>query len=533
VEFQYPAEQLALLMLAALRQNPQRQATTRVATLPSPVGGLNARDALQDMPPSDALILDNVFPEANYCKTRKGYRSYATGCGAAVQTLFTYFAPDGEQELFAGANGHIWDVTSLGAATSAYSTSITVNKWQWVNFTNTGGSYIIAVNGADTPLKYNGSAWSTTVFTGSIDSAGSASTLIYPFQFKERIFFCQDGTLDAWYAASEAISGTLTKFPLGGVAEFGGSLIAGASFSFDAGASVDNYCVFLTSNGEALVYMGTNPNTDFVLHGIYQVGYPVGNRPIVKIGGDIVIITTQGAVPLSQMIVNDRSKADRVALTAKIQNSFNAAAQKYKDHFGWEAIVYPHARYVIFNVPEIEGTRQRQFVMNVISGSWCRFTNLNGNCWGLLNNDLFFGGNDGTVYQADYGQNDNGSDLLWEIKTAFTYCGSPNVNKYFNNIQPLFLTSGTVSIAVGVNVDFDDVAPTASVTATPGEAGVWGVGKWGACKWAGSGVLIRDWKTVGRFGSAVAARCKGAINGVSVQFNGFNIGFQMAKGTIY
>ena len=30
---------------------------------PAPVGGLNARDSVANMPVSDALILDNIFPE--------------------------------------------------------------------------------------------------------------------------------------------------------------------------------------------------------------------------------------------------------------------------------------------------------------------------------------------------------------------------------------------------------------------------------------------------------------------------------------
>jgi hypothetical protein len=202
-------------------------------------------------------------------------------------------------------------------------------------------------------------------------------------------------------------------------------------------------------------------------------------------------------------------------------------------NFGWEGIVYPTARYVIFNVPQVENTRQIQFVMNVISGAWCRFLNLNAACWGLLNDGLYFGGNDGKVYQADYGQTDNGSDLNWDIKTAFNDCRSGGVNKYFKLIQPLFLTSGAISIAVGINVDFDNVAPTASVSATPADTGLWGSGRWGIAKWGGSGILIRDWLTVGRFGNYVAGRFKGASNGVSVQYNGCSITYEKAQGTVY
>lgn len=517
-------------MLQALRQNPTRDAVYSVVNLPSPVGGINARDALQAMPPTDALILDNMFPESTYCQTRKGNRTHSTGCGGPIQSLMTYFAPDGSEQLFAGAMQNIWDVTSLGVATSAYSTDISSNRWQYVNFTNTSGTFLISVNGNDDPLKYDGSTWSVNSLSGSISAS---SSLIYPFQFKERLFFCEEGSLDLWYLASEAISGALTRFPLGGVVEMGGSFIAGASFSFNAGVTIQDYFVALTSNGEAVIYTGINPNTDFVLQGVYQVGLPIGNRPIVKIGGDVIIITTQGALPLSQVINNDRSKADKVALTAKIQNLFNKEAQAHSENFGWEALVYPMSRYVIFNIPQIEAVRQIQYVMNVISGSWCRFTNLNAGCWAMANNLLYFGGNDGTVYQANYGQNDAGSNIAWDMKSAFSDCGEAGNSKFFTSTRPLFITSGEIDIAVGVNVDFDNVAPTASVTASPGDSGIWGLSKWGIGKWGGSGILIRDWLTVGRFGNWVAARCKGASNGVSVQYNGADIAFEKSKGTIY
>lgn len=520
-------------MLQALRANPARQANFGSFPLLAPVGGLNGVDALSAMPPTDAVTLENLFPQASYCQLRNGFAEHVTGCGGSatsVETLMTYFALDGSEKLFAVANNVIYDATATGSATSSYSASITSSKWQWINFSNTGGTFLLAYNGQDAPLKYNGSAWSTNLLTGSIPS--SARSVISAFQFNERVFLCQKNSLNLWYLASQAISGTATKLPLGGVFNKGGGLVGGGSFSFDAGASVDDYLVAITNNGEAAVYAGTNPATDFVLKGVFDIGVPIGNRPIVKVGGDLIIVTTKGAVPMSAMMSNDRAKAEQVAVTAKIQTLFNTATQNYGSNFGWQALNYPAGAYMLVNVPQVQNTTAYQYVQNVITGSWCTFTNMNANCWGLLNDGLYFGGNDGTVYHADYGLQDNGSQITWDVKTAFNYCGS-NRNKYFKALQPFLVTSGTASFLGGVNVDYDDVPPTGTINATAGSVGVWGVTNWDASNWGGVGILVRPWLTVGRFGTVVAGRFLGGASNITVQLNGFNVVYETMKGTFY
>lgn len=517
-------------MLQALRSNASRQSVAALKQIPAPVGGLNARDAPTAMPATDALIMDNFFPEGTYCALRRGHAVHATGLNDAVETLMTYFATDGDEQLYAVNGGKIWEVTDPGAATIIVSASFASDRWQWLNFTNTAGTFLLIFNGVDTPYTYDGTFWGPTGITGTIPSSNA---IVSAFAYNERIFLCEKDTLNLWYLASQAVTGDAAMLPLGGVFNKGGSLIAGASFSFDSGASVDDYFVVITSNGEAVIYSGTNPASDLVSIGVFDIGIPVGNRPLVKVGGDVIVITTAGAVPMSAMVKNDKAQAERVAVTSKIQELFNRAVRNYSDNFGWEAINYPTSRYLLVNIPEIEGVRQRQYVQNVITGAWCRFTGMNAACWALLNDGLYFGGNDGKVYRADYTQEDNGFQIAWDVKTAFSHCGSPGVNKFFKALRPFLITSGASSFLGGVNVDYDNLAPTGQITASPGSSGVWGVGRWGVSKWAGAGILVRDWLTIGRIGTVVAARFKGAASNITVQLNGFDIMYEKTQGTIY
>ena len=73
-------------------RKPARKAVVGTASSVAPVGGLNARDALANMPPEDAVILDNWLPDATSVYLRNGYTSWATGFPGAVKTLMTYSA---------------------------------------------------------------------------------------------------------------------------------------------------------------------------------------------------------------------------------------------------------------------------------------------------------------------------------------------------------------------------------------------------------------------------------------------------------
>lgn len=518
-------------MLTALKGNSNRQAVSAVSTLPAPVGGLNARDPLSGMDPTDAVQMDNIFPEANYATLRRGYSSYATGMSGAIQSLLTYHALNGSEQMWAGVNNTLANVTNSGSVSSVYSTSITVNKWQYINFSNSAGLYILAVNGTDLPRRYNGTNWSVNSITGSV--ASSAKTMINIFQHKERVWLVEKNTLNLWYLASQAISGTATKLPLGGVFNNGGQILAGGTLSInDSGDGMDDLLVAVTDQGEVAVYNGTNPASDFGLIGVYKIGQPIGNRCLVKIAGDLVIITTQGAVPLSTMIHNDKALSDRVAITSKVQETFNADARNYKSNFGWEGIVYPKGRMALFNVPIVAGSVQNQYVQNVITGAWCRFTGWNANCFGILNGELYFGGNSGVVYKADTGGTDGGGQIEAELHQAFSYCGSKGQNKFFKFAKPLLVTSGVTTLSVGLNVDFEQGSPNSTLAVGAGTVATWGTGTWGTALWGG-GIVSKKWASGGKLGEAVSTLLHISSTGVTVQINGWSVLYEKCKGTIF
>ena len=99
-------------------QPPRRQPTASSTSTPAPVGGWNARDALDGMKPEDAIILDNWFPQTDRISLRQGHESYATGLGSgSVESLVPY-ASGTTTKFLACANDSIYDISSSGSGTS-------------------------------------------------------------------------------------------------------------------------------------------------------------------------------------------------------------------------------------------------------------------------------------------------------------------------------------------------------------------------------------------------------------------------------
>lgn len=131
--------------------------TAVTASLAAPIGGWNARDSLAEMQPLDAVQLVNFFPTPTDVTLRKGYSKASTGITGSVETLMNYANYDGTNTLFAIANGVIYNA-STAVATSVF-TGLTNSKFQHCMISTEGGNFLIAVNGADAAMLYDGTRW--------------------------------------------------------------------------------------------------------------------------------------------------------------------------------------------------------------------------------------------------------------------------------------------------------------------------------------------------------------------------------------
>ena len=474
-------------MASPVRRRLIQRTSNTVASLPAPVGGWNARDALANMSPVDAVVLENLFPSVSSVNLRGGYSNHATGITGQVETIMTYNA-GANDKMFAIAGGKIYDVTSAGAVGAAVVSGLTNSRWEYVNISTAGGSFLYLANGVDKPLLYNGTTWTSIDGASTPAITGVTTTsLTSPTLFKNRMWFIEKDTLKAWYLPVSSVGGAAQSLNLSSIARMGGSLVAMGTWTIDAGYGVDDNLVLISDQGEVFVYRGTDPSnaSTWALIGVWQIGAPVSRRCMTKYGGDLLVLTLDGLLPMAGALQSSRLDP-QVALSDKIQGAFAAATKAYKDNFGWALIYNPLNNALIVNVPVGTGSQQ-QFVMNNITKAWCKFTGWYANCWTLLNDNPYFGGN-GVVAKAwttDYtGYNDNGTNIVTNALQAFNYFDSRGTIKYFTRARPTVYTNGQPAINVGINVDFKitnnvGTLPFSSVTYGLWDTALWDQSFWG------------------------------------------------------
>lgn len=507
------------MMLAPLKPNTARVATSKVKWIPAPVRGWNAKDDLTEMSAEDAIVLDNMVVTERGCRTRDGFTSHVTGITGTIQSLMDYAHPDGTRKLFAANSANIYDVTTAGAVGSAAVSSLSSGVWSHVNFRAAGTSYLVIANGANSVRTYDGSTWATPSITGA-----TSANLIHVNIHAERLWFVEKNTLRAWYLPTSAVSGAATSIDFGPFSRLGGELIAMTSWSRDGGAGIDDVAVWVTSRGELHVYSGTDPSdaTKWERVGTFRIPEPISRRCFVKAGADVGILTSQGLVPLSNVLSIASTEVQRVAATEMIGSAFQLVYEAGKTMRGWQVIEYPKKALVVVNIPLTEGTTYHQYVLSVNKKAWSRFTGIDCECWGLMGDRMFFGGVDGNVYEFT-GDNDAGAEINAVIVQAFQDMGEPG-NKVALRMRPQVIAPSGYRPSVGLRFDYSDTTSLFEASPFTASGPEWDVTDWDAAFWAAGLTPPSEWQSVRGRGFVMAPVIQISLD-EAVTYNGMRLMF--------
>ena len=462
----------------------------RRGVVPPPVGGWNTRESIAAMKPEYALTLENFFPDRGRLTSRRGYVEHAdTLATVPVETLFNHLNGSTDK-LFAFTSSAVYDVSDPDSIVTAVASGITSGRWRGANMN--GNS--VFVNGVDTPLRIDGSGdWVAHGFTGT---GYTASDLTQVLPFKNRLFFLEKDSSDMWYGALNAITGTLTKFPLGLVDEAGGNAVAIGAITLDTGAGVDDLLAVFMSHGSVLIYQGTDPSmaNSWSLVGIFRLAPVVGPDPLVKLGGDLVAITADGYIPLLQFLGAGREQQN-LALSANIGPTVSAAVREHADNAGWQAAVFAPDNMLLFNVPVATGIYE-QHVQNLQTRAWCKFTGIPSRCWAVWKNGLYFGTDSGRVMRANQGPTDEGAAIRAIAHSAFNYLGSP-YDKHFRMFRAhLESDASGAAVWIGAVTDFSQRPPDLSAAALTSDGTKWDTALWNTFAWAAGIDRHRSWRAV-------------------------------------
>lgn len=491
-----------------LRRPINRGKHAQEKTMPPPVGGWNEQDSLASMPPTDAVELVNWYPRPTHVETRPGSQQAYCVVSDTVYTLMKWQGLTGTEHLIFTTSAGMWRLTSgVSGYTPPGSTPDLGTRTEpihnWIQFGDGTNNWLMAFNGVDKPLFYNGSTYTLVDGVSSPAITGLTTTdIISAGMFKERVLLIRKNKLGFDYLPAGAAGGAASFFDLSSIAELGGYLMAIAVWSRDTGNGPDDYAVFLTSEGEAIVYEGTDPSsaTTWSLVGTFRIGKPLGRKCVLKYGASPLILTQSGIFPLESLLKAGEERS-KFAVSYKIQHAFTKAANAGYAYDGWGMTSFPEHDMLLVNVPTSDIGHSEQFVMNTITKAWCRFQGWNARDFLSFGRSLYYSkGN--SIYQCwlrdqdEYGSVQGvptdgisqGTPITYTARQSFQGFGTASV-KHPLSFMPL-LESPLGHVAV-TGIDSNFIVRDFPPATVDQDSGVmkWGIGQWGISRWGrGSGV---------------------------------------------
>lgn len=495
---------------------PKKQASSiQHHFFPSPTKGWVTAVNLAISPPDSAQVLENFYPTTTGISMRRGCLKFGTGSSAGdpVESLMSYVG-DATSKMFATSGGKIINMTSPSDAhvePAADVSGQTSDYYAHVNFATPGGNYMSVVNGTDSLQLYDGASWAAITGTSVPAITGVAtSALSHVNVYRNRQWFVEDGTLNAHYLPTGSIAGALSTVSLSSIFSQGGTLVFTATWSFDSGEGLNDVIVFASSEGGYAVYKGDPAAADWSIVGVYDAPAPLGKNAFLKFGGDLLILTEVGLVPMSAIIKKDPAALALASPSRSIQPDWTAEARA-RSNVPWEIVKWTsrNIAYVTCPVTSDESvTPPICFAVNLQTGAWSKVTGWNTRCFALHDGEVYFGTGTGTVMQADVTGSDDGQMIYYTYVGSSDHLKAVDRTKTVHQVRAVFRSRHAFNPAISISTDYEVNLPpfpdAAAINSTPDE---WDVGKWDQAKWdvASSQTTINTgWVSVGRTGFAHA-----------------------------
>lgn len=339
--------------------------------------------------------------------------------------------------------------------------------------------------------------------------------------WKNRVWLVMRESADAYYLDVGVFAGAASRFAFGNKFQAGGQLAGLWNWTIDGGSGMDDHLVAISTAGDVLVYQGSDPASasSFSLQGSWFVGaVPAGRRIASSFGGDVLILSLLGILPLRALISGGDLTEPSLYTTGKIRNQFALDAAARKAERAWGLCLHPEDNTLVVLMPDIGATTSRQWAMSIGRKSWWPYRGLPMLCAETWKGKLYFGTSDGRVCINDGYSDDvpygggSGSEIEWALLGSFQEpAGGRLVQVQF--IKPQLLTQGAppaYECQARYEFDLGEIAsaPAASVQ---GGGAVWDAANWDAAVWGG-GEYVPESRVGGAtgIGSSVAVAIRGS-----------------------
>lgn len=485
---------MAGLMRMAVGSESQNRTKNKV--LSAPLGGWVTATNLAEPKPKTAITLENWFPQKRSVRLRGGAFKKATiSVTLPTQSVWAYTAGT-VNKLFAATASAIYNITSPANNTTPPTADITGQTSGYYStalFTTAGGTFQTIANGSDSVRQYDGTTWTTPAITGV-----TSSTLSHVWVYRNRLLFVQKNTLTAWYLPVDSIAGAAAAISLAGVFQRGGNLLTGCTWSIDAGDGLHDQCAFISTNGEVAIFQGTDPSTaaTWSIVGRYDIGTMLGKNAIMRAGGDVLLGTADGLIPLSKAITVDRAAISLNSISSDIEPDWKVEAVARTDN--WTIAKWPEKNMAIIALPTGVGLGKYCFVVNLETGAWAKYTGWDTNCICMFSQYAYFGTSTGTVLQCEVGGSDDGAAYISKYIGNFEDWDSPGSQKVAQLVRNTFVASVPFVPGVTMLANYSTIAPAAPSAAVTTVTQVWDSAIWDAATWdtAGMQSIQTKWRSI-------------------------------------
>ena len=486
--------------------------TTESTNIPSWVGGMDASSPLYGMAVQSCIYSYNLLPREYGMTVRPGTLEWAnTVEGGDVKTVIPYNAPDSaDAKLFCATSEGIYDISipsqiNPPQALAWVSTGGVAGEVYFTGYVNDATSFILACDEENGYHTYSpGTGWIAGTLTNA--DGFTEGEAVFVMTWKNRAFFARKNSSRAYYLPVAAVAGATSSFDFGNRFSHGGYLKALYSWSIDGGAGLDDYLVVVGSEGDCLVYQGTDPDsaTDFGLVGSFYLGkLPYGRKIATQLGGDLLLLSVYGAISLRDLLRGTPIEQGNVYVTAKISKLVRGLMSTASQLFGWSMQVYANENLLIITVPVGATQRTIQFAMDTTTKAWSFMRDMDILCCDVWQESMFFGYPDGQVFNfsgfSDKVLIDETPSIAIEYSVlgSFQDLGSPAIFKRAQFLRPTFRGGAIPAYSIKALYDYDFVEPLFSSDANPSNAGVWqssgivppyaeDVSLWDSAAWSGA-----------------------------------------------
>ena len=512
-----------------------------------PYKGLNTRAAFNAMDPNEAITMRNVVVESYGIRTRKGYTEWASNLPTTepVNTILNYYpatvspgtqsqgpnnqrskdlvatmmvqprsgAGPGPGQIFAAQGNDIFNVTNGGPGPWTAEAGIVTTGgsfWNGVNYQNVAGSFLLIANESGGYAIYNGTTWAMpSMGTGTGQVSGVDPAMIIGVStWKERVWFVEKNSTRAWYLPAGQITGVAIPFDFGNQYDHGGAQVFLGGWTIDGGVGIDDYLVSISSQGDVVIYKGTDPDdaTTFLLHGTWYSGpLPAGLRGVEAGGGEIYILTQYGILPLSKLLQPSNLAAQTMQrLSQDIDPLIAILMRQYSSLSGWAILPIAKEELLLVKTPPLQDTAIAEsfLAFKTTTQTWSTFTDLPLAHIRNVGPLAYAGTRDGRVVRAFDGPLDNvtianpqGYGIHCRVTPAYNTLKAPGINKRIALVRPYFLVSAIPAVQFTILTNYGGPQPISipSLPTPVGDGDIWDTALWDVGIWSGSLRSLHTW----------------------------------------